>query len=198
MSDFFTHKRRLRQGDPLSPMLFNIAADIFQQMIKAINKSQPLGISSKLKDSLMAFQYADDTAVIASANPSSLISLKLIIRLFAGISGMNVNFSKSFFVPLNIPRDDLPWIKAVLGCKLSTFPVQYLGLPLTIKKHTADLYMPLIERVERKLGGWKGKLISRGGRLQLVQSVLSSILVYFMLCFRLPQLVIRSIDKIRR
>lgn len=58
--------------------------------------------------------------------------------------------------------------------------------------------MPLIERVERKLGGWKAKLISKGGRLQLVQAVLSSIPVYHMICFRLPQWVIHRIDKIRR
>lgn len=46
--------------------------------------------------------------------------------------------------------------------------------------------------------GWKGKLISREGRLQLVKSVISAILIYFMMCFKLPQWVIDRIDVIRR
>lgn len=41
------------------------------------------------------------------------------------------------------------------------------------------------------------KFISRGGRLQLVQSVLSSIPIYHLMCFRVPQWVIRRIDRVR-
>lgn len=58
--------------------------------------------------------------------------------------------------------------------------------------------MPLIQRFETKLEGWKGKFISRGGRLQLVNSVLSSIPIYFMACFQLPIWVIKRLDKVRR
>lgn len=55
-----------------------------------------------------------------------------------------------------------------------------------------------VEKIEKKLDGWKGKLISRGGRLQLVNSVLSSIPIYFMACFQLPRWVLKRIDMIRR
>lgn len=58
--------------------------------------------------------------------------------------------------------------------------------------------MPLIEKVEKKLGGWKGKFLSNGCRLELVRSVLSAIPIYYMTCFRLPQWVIARINKVRR
>ena len=85
-----------------------------------------------------------------------------------------------------------------MGCAKGQFPTPYLGLPLTILKPAKEQFMPLVERIEKKLGGWKGKFISKGGRLQLVKSVLSSIPIYHMMCFRLPQWVIMRIDKVRR
>lgn len=52
--------------------------------------------------------------------------------------------------------------------------------------------------MESKFEGWKGRLLSRGGRLQLINSVLSSIPVYFMSSFLLPKWVINRLDKIQR
>lgn len=46
--------------------------------------------------------------------------------------------------------------------------------------------------------GWQGKLLSRGGRLLLQNSVLASIPLYHMMCFVLPKWVINRIDAIRR
>jgi hypothetical protein len=70
-----------------------------------------------------------------------------------------------------------------------------LGLPLTIKKPSREVYYPLVERVEDKLDGWKGKLISKGGRLQLADSVLSAILGYYMSYFQLSRWVIKKLIK---
>lgn len=198
VSEFFIHKRGLRQGDPLSPLLFNLAVDVFQQMVKVANGSIHGGITRKLRDSIMAYQYADDTAIIAAADITTLISLKLVIRLFASISGLRVNYQKSSCIPVNILETDTSWIMAVLGCSRTDFPIMYLGMPLTIKKPNKNHFLPLIDRIQSKLGGWKAKMISRGGRLQLVQSVLSTIPIYYMSCFRLPQWVINRIDLIRR
>lgn len=87
---------------------------------------------------------------------------------------------------------------ALLGCSITTLPITYLGLPLNITKPKKQDYMPLIEKVEKRMQGWKGRLISRGGRMQLVNSVLSSIPIYYMQVFVLPKWVIQRLDRIRR
>lgn len=52
-SKFFTHKKGLRQGDPLSPMLFDIAVDVLQKMVEVINKVSATPISSKLRKAIL-------------------------------------------------------------------------------------------------------------------------------------------------
>ncbi|WVZ91689.1 hypothetical protein U9M48_037825 [Paspalum notatum var. saurae] len=75
---------------------------------------------------------------------------------------------------------------------------KYLGLPLHLKRtRRADEQM-LIDKICARLSGWKGCLLTKSGRLQLVQSVLSSIPTYFMSVFSLSNWAIKRIDKIRR
>lgn len=197
-SDFFPHRQGLRQGDPLSPMLFNLVVDVLQQMIGIANGMINSPIANKLTDSIIAMQYADDTAIIAGTDVKILVTLKLVLRLFTAASGLKINYVKSSFVPINVHTNNLDLVTQVLSCKQVNFPVQYLGMPLMITNPGRPQFMPLIEKLEKQLEGWKGKLISRGGRLQLVNSVLSAIPIYFMACFRFPKWVLKRIDKIRR
>lgn len=197
-SEPFPHKRGLRQGDPLSPMLFNIAVDVFQRMVKMANETLDSSLSNKLADPIFALQYADDTAIIASADISTLITFKLILRLFTSISGLQVNFAKSSFIPINTQEDDRNWITVVLGFSRTSFLINYLSMPLSIKRPSRASYLPLIEKIKGRLQGWQSRLLSRGGQMELVQTVLSTIPIYHMTCFLLPQWVIHRIDKVRR
>ena len=60
---YFQTKKGVRQGDPLSPVLFNIVADMLALLIKrAKNDGQIKGIIPHLvEDGLSILQYADDT-----------------------------------------------------------------------------------------------------------------------------------------
>lgn len=120
-----------------------------------------------------------------------------MLRLFAKMSGLEINYQKSTFVPLNMSTHNIQKAGAILGCTQTELPVTYLGMPLTIKRPDRSLFIPLIEKMEKKLQRWKGKMISRG-RMQLVNSVLSLIPSYFMSCFKIPKWAINRMGKIRR
>lgn len=186
-SNFFKHKKGLRQGDPLSPMLFDIAVDVFQKMIEVLNNSLNSMLTRKLRSSVIVHQYADDTVLISKADNTTVVSLKIILRLFTSVSGLEINYGKSSWIPINVDSNQVPIISAILGCAETNFLIIYLGLPLTLHRPSKELFMPLIEKVEQKLEGWKSRLILRGGRLLLMNSVLSSIPIYFMSSFLLPK-----------
>lgn len=167
-------------------------------MCKRANSTLLKLLSNKIADSILALQVADDTTVIATASQETLITLKLILRIFTKVSGLQINFDKSNFVLFNLEAAQTRIAKVVLEFTQTSLPVTYLGMPLTVKTPEKQDLLPLVEKIETRLEGWKGKLISMGGRLQLAKSVLSAIPIYFMTCSHLPKWVINRIDYVRR
>lgn len=146
----------------------------------------------------MALQYADDTAIIARADLTTMITLKLALNLFSNISGLQINYAKSLFVPFNLSPLEQKLVNLVFGCSQTELPITYLGMPLTFRRPNRVDFLPLVERIERRMEGWQSKLISRGGRLLLQNAVLASIPIHYMTCFVLPKWVLNRIDVIRR
>ena len=62
---YFQTKRGLRQGDPMSPILFNIVADMLTLLIKRAKADDQIRgvIPHLVEDGLSILQYADDTII---------------------------------------------------------------------------------------------------------------------------------------
>ena len=88
--------------------------------------SNPVGI--------ITMQYADETLLFRSNNSPHARHLKWLLSCFAQLSGMRINFHKCDLVPININGDDAKIFAQILGCKLSEFPIKYLGAPLHHRK----------------------------------------------------------------
>jgi hypothetical protein len=100
--------------------------------------------------------------------------------------------------PICCSEQHLEEILNVFLAKIGAFPCRYLGLPLHIKKpHRMD-FVPLLDKVGGKLLGWKGKLMTKAARAQLVKSVLTPIVTYHAMVFPFPKWLIKKIDKLRR
>jgi hypothetical protein len=80
---------------------------------------------------------------------------------------------------------------------VGSFPFTYLGLPLGLTKPQVNDYALLICRIERRMSA-TSQFLSYAGRLQLVNSVISSLPTYYMCSPKLPLTVIEIIDKHRK
>ncbi|RVW58883.1 hypothetical protein CK203_104241 [Vitis vinifera] len=76
-----------------------------------------------------------------------------------------------------------------LGCKVGGIPSSYLGMPLGAAFNSLAVWDGVEERFRRRLAMWKRQYISKGGRLTLIRSTMSSMPIYLMSLFHLPRKV---------
>lgn len=177
---------------------FIIVADVLQRLIRLASDA---GLICHPIDPTLpcpVLQYTDDTLILVKGDVATMVALRQCLDKFSAATGLSINFHKSTFVPMNVDDATATTMALALGCQLSTFPQTYLGLPLSPHKLRVRDYQPLISSIDRYLAGWKARLLSTAGRLTLVNSVLSSLPVYYMSSVLLPKTVIERIDARRR
>lgn len=124
----------VRQGDPLSSLLFVLGAELLQRVV---NKAFQLGLISKpINESdssgFPIIQYADDTPILLKASQKEILCLKAILNMFAQSTSLKVNFSKSSLYPLNLSQEKASLLASILGCPIGCLPFTYLGQPLVL------------------------------------------------------------------
>lgn len=100
-------------------------------------------------------------------------------------------------VPINTPESRLQHLAATFGCSTGSLPFTYLGLPLGITKPKIEEFLPLVTRCERRLIS-TSIFLSQAGRLQITNSVFTSLPTFFMCTFSLHVTIRDQIDKYRK
>jgi hypothetical protein len=142
-------------------------------------------------------QYADDTIIVMKASQRELFCLKALLESYALSTGLIINYVKSCLVPINTDSKKTKLLAGLFGCKIESLPFTYLGLPMGTTKPRVEHYGPIMSKIERKVTSISS-MLSHAGRLQLVNSVLSSLPTYAMCTLQVPAAVLEYIDTARR
>ncbi|CAL1385774.1 unnamed protein product [Linum trigynum] len=198
---FFSSSKGLRQGDPLSPGLFVLVMDVLSFMLgKLREKGKFRGFfidEEQNRGEVTHLLFADDTLIFCEAEPDQVLSLLGTLVCFQAVTGLKVNLDKSMMYTVGeVPEPS--FFADIFGCKWSRDTSKYLGFPLGARPNSIAVWDPVINSVQHRLEGWKGKMLSFGGRLTLNSSCLNSQVVYYCSLFLAPKTVMDRIEKLQK
>lgn len=195
---YFKPSRGIRQGDPLSPYLFIIVANVLSHMMKqALAEDTIHGIKlNRHCPTLSHLLFADDSIFFLDGTVMESQNLATILHQYCYASGQAINLNKSglFFskgCPDRLRRNML----AVLRVPEIAKTGKYLGIPSDWGASKKDIFAWILARVNSKMESWKENLLSRAGKEILLKSVVQAIPQYAMSIFKIPISIIKAIEK---
>lgn len=195
---WFKHYTGLREGDPLSPMLFILAMEPLQRLLDLATRDDLLSPVNNRAAKMRTSLYADDAAIFLNPIKEDVTTIATILDVFGQVSGLITNRAKCAAYPIKCGELNLTEIMEGFSCPVRDFPCTYLGLPLHYRKLNRVEIQPIIEKMANRLPNWKGRFLNKAGRLKLLNSVLTAIPTYFLTIFEPKKWAIKKMDKIRR
>jgi hypothetical protein len=165
-TSFFNCKKGLRQGCPMSPLLFIL---MMEGLSLALNKAKAEGSLTGIKVSsninILLLLFVDDILILSKASLSEWKVIQGILQDFCKASGMFINAQKSIILHTNVNIDSLKSITDVFSYPSKDLELgfHYLGYYLKLDNYRAVDWNWLLEKFEARINHWGNKLLSLGG-----------------------------------
>lgn len=192
ISRFFNVKRSVRQGCSLSALLYIIAAEPLNLLIK---QSELKGINIHHSNcTSLIYQHADDTTLTLADTDSITQSFKLF-DIFGKASGAKVNVEKSEVLIVNDVIDSLTPLQLPLVVK--TDFIEVLGIAVGNYKDKCEEFnwKKKIDKIASLMNLWQQRSLSLRGRSVVIQTLLSSRIWYTLNVMPLPKWVEEKLRK---
>jgi hypothetical protein len=194
----FFHQRGLRQGDPLSPMMFILAMEPLQCLLERASEQHIISPLHLRTARFRASFYADDVALFVNPSREDIAAVQALLHFFGNASGLRTNIDKCVAYSMAGDDTDLSNVLREFGGAQGTFPCSYLGLPLGFRKPKKVEMQPLVDRAMGRLKGWKGKFLNHKGRVTLINSVLTAMATYFLTVFPPVPWLVKKFNTLRQ
>lgn len=192
-------QRGLRQGDPLSPLLFVLCAEgLVHLLAKSKTEGKIEGIQfGNVGPSITQMLFADDCLFACKATEEQSGELQNILTKYEEVTGQMVNPTKSSIIFCKgVSEDNKLKVKEILGIDAEGGEGKYLGLPEVLKGSKIQTFSYLKERLSSKVSGWHARTLSQGGKEVLIKAVATALPVHAMSVYRIPKSIISSLHGI--
>lgn len=178
-------QRGIRQGDPASGYLFNIAVSILTKQI--LNSPKVIGLQINQREQIKISQYADDTILFLNGTKESLEGSIEELTVFGNHSGLKINLEKTSCMPIGITKTD--HIDTLFNINFVN-SLTILGIHIerdltSISDKNIQLKIP---KIKSELSQWKRRYLTPIGRICIVKTMLISKLVHLFMSLPNPSL----------
>jgi len=190
----FQLKRGVRQGDPLSPILFAFTIEALACAIRESNKFEGMELPNS-KNKIKISLYADDLALFASST-SDILEFRQIYSTYSAASDAKINEKKTeglLYLPYTPPKE-------ILDCSWQPkgTPVRYLGVMIGKKITLQQSWSAAIVDVSNSIQGWSSFPLPMKTRSIIIKHYIFPKLLYRLAVEALDQSSKRQIDKMLR
>lgn len=194
LTDSFPLTRGVRQGDPLSPLLYCVALEALASAINADSKIAGLRLPGKPPINVKLVIYADDTAVFFSS-AADLHRVHQWINTYEQASGAEVNKKKSTGTAFSgdparfSPFFPTTWTSA-------DEPVKYLGVHVGRNVDNNTQWQEALTKVTASLNLWSRRYLSLTGKRTVVNTYALSKIWYLASFTLIPKTVTKSLSRL--
>jgi hypothetical protein len=190
----FRPSRGLRQGDPISPYLFLLAAEGLSGLLKQSRRSSQLeGLKvAPTAPVVNHLLFADDSLMFVKDSQEGSMEVVSLLDKYCNASGQRINVDKSLvFFSKSCPEAIRLAIKNVPN---DTLNEKYLGMPSDVGRLLHGAFKYLKDSIWKRIQGWLEKLLASGGKEVLIKSVARAIPTFSMPYFKLPHGICLAIN----
>ena len=184
----------IRQGDPVSGYLFNLAVNVLANQIKQSRIISGIQLSPNSEVKIM--QYADDTVLFLDGEASSIRGALSELETYSNYSGLRLNIEKTACLPIGV--DPRRYNSENFGCKWVS-QIKILGITFSNnnKEITETNLEPKIVQINKEIAQWRRRNLTQLGKITVIKSLLLSKLVHLLTVLPNPsQSVLKQLERI--
>ncbi|XP_062118625.1 uncharacterized protein LOC133832273 [Humulus lupulus] len=167
----FQGAKGLRQGDPISPLLFVMVMDYLTHLLLKATMEKDFRFHPLCKSlKLVSLSFADDLLLFCKANPRSVMIIQKVFIDFTKTSGLSIDQRKSRIYIGGLAAGDKVPLLQCSNLLEGQFPLKYLGVPLRPTKWRAIDCDVILEKMRIQLNGWASRHLSYAGRAQITEA----------------------------
>ena len=195
ITEQFETQRGIRQGCPLSALLFVIAAEFLANKIRKNNHIKGVCFSNNnSRFELKLLQYADDTTFFVADKDSLEVILKEL-DMFGKVAGPKINKEKTAM--LWVGKKENRWNLSDMELTWEEDVIRYLGFYITGSSPIACKanWENKLDKMQRLLDNWRKRNLTIFGRVTVLKTLALSQIIHLLMFHTVPNVIMKKINK---
>ncbi|XP_042520593.1 uncharacterized protein LOC122094023 [Macadamia integrifolia] len=178
-------------------MLFILAEEVLCNGLNGLLKEGKLKALPSLRGVSVPSHllFADDIFIFMNAAAKHVLCLRDFLLKYQEFSDQSFNLDKSKIFFGKVAPHWKRFIANLLNIPICSLPTRYLGLEIFKGVVKKDRILHLMDKIKARLQGWRGKLLSMAGRVELIRSVFSGMPIHNFSVYWWPESVIKTVER---